>query len=174
MGALGLTMLRYIGLVASAKRVHREICLYSGILRRGNPGNFFKTCEKGLDALALYDSRCFSLFQRHVKRIVGSEFHTQLALAPRMMELNYDVASGINSVDLASLMVHELTHARLARFVKEDKMERIERLCLVEQERFIRRAGWSPRKTERQLLNTRWWTQEAKQRRLDKTRKRLL
>lgn len=174
LGALGLTVLRAVSLAASIRCTHKEIRICSGILRRSCADDFFSICRNALDVFEQYDGRRFSLFQRHVKRIVGSEFHTQLALVPRIMELNYDVASRSDAVDIASLMVHELTHARLAWRVKHDDMERIERLCLIEQERFLKKAGRNPRKTPSQLLRTKWWSNEAKQNRLDKVRRRRL
>ncbi len=174
MGTLALTLLRFVSLAASVKCLHRGIRIYSGILRRSAADDFFRICRSALDVFDHCDTQRFSLFRRHVKRIVGSEFHTQLALFPRFMELNYDVGNKIDSVYLASLMVHELTHALLASRAKHDDMEHIEMLCIVEQERFLRKAGRKPEQTLNQQLRTQWWSNEAKQARLDKAGKRLL
>lgn len=71
---------------------------------------------------------------------------------------------------LASVLVHEATHLRIASYgvaASSNRRERIERVCIRQQSRFLRASGGDGEEVatalEEESDRQRWWTDEARE-----------
>ena len=107
----------------------------------------FDRVEKALRLIQSYDAKRFAQIQRYIKTIfifgdptARGYWHQDL----QMCELQEDFvrAEDTSSAKIASVIVHEMTHARLMRLgfgYEEPKRLRIEHICFGAQQAFARR-----------------------------------
>jgi len=137
----------------------------------GASGLLESLANRSLEALSLietYDPRRFARLKRDLKRFAlidgGGEFYHH-GLGAYVMDAGNMQARSIP--ELAAAIVHEATHARLARFgfvgAKVAERDRLERICTEAEAQFAARlpGGEALAKDIRAKLATRWWTNDA-------------
>ena len=107
----------------------------------------FDRVERALRLIQLYDVKRFAQIQRYIKSIfifgdptARGQWHQELQMCE--LEENFVRAENTSAAQIASVIVHEATHARLMRFgfgYEEPKRVRIEHICFGAQQAFARR-----------------------------------
>lgn len=105
--------------------------------------------------------------KRYISRIVVWSGPYSAAVRPHTVQLSTSHMHPVDSLELASVLVHEATHLKIGAFkipYRENLRRRIEELCVKEQCNFLRIAGGDgPAIAE--ILEDRlarpWWTDEA-------------
>lgn len=121
--------------------------------------------------IARYDARLYGRMRRSVRRILVTEASGGHYL-PRLetCRIGLGATRRSSAIELAMLLVHEATHARLwkagCRYAEKDRA-RIERMCVDAEVAFAQRVPGSEAAvaTARALLDTAWWRAEATSRR---------
>src|SRR4029077_15279567 len=122
---------------------------------------FAKKVSDALQLIETHDPPRFARLQRDMKRFAlipgGGEFYHH-GLGAYVMDLGSAEARSVS--ELAATMVHEATHARLARagfFPSEAEKERIERICTEAEAAFAEKLPDAPGLAEnvRAKLSTR-------------------
>jgi hypothetical protein len=120
-------------------------------------------------ALTLLDSsapRRARQLAEYVRRIVVWSGHYSSAVPPATIQLSKLHFAEGTTLELASTLVHEVVHLRIARSgIPYDRArERIERHCVREQAEFLRLHGDEGAvmaEVYENALSTAWWTDEA-------------
>jgi hypothetical protein len=113
-----------------------------------------------------------SLIKR-LRSIVVWPGNRTFAVGAREIHIASEDLLGINDLALASVLVHEAVHLRInARGIKYKPAyrERIERVCIAEQARFLRCFPGDGEEMAREAeacLAVSWWTHEAREATLD-------
>jgi len=124
----------------------KTICgIVAGTL--SDTGIVFDKVEKALWLIESYDAKRFAQIQRDIKCIfvfrhptTRGQWHQELQMCE--LDDNFVLAEDISVAEIASVIVHEATHARLMRLgfgYEEPKRLRIEHICFDSQRAFVRR-----------------------------------
>ena len=129
------------------------------------------TCERlsqSLELIKAADALQYRRIVRYVRQIVVWPAHYSVATPPSMIQLSIAHVMESDPLELASVLIHEATHLRIARHGipdSNDFRERIERRCVKEQVAFLRTRGFTGEamaKVFDELLETAWWSDEAR------------
>jgi len=126
----------------------------------------FSRVGEALRLIFAYGPRFFGRMRRDVKSFLFSDRSGGSYLAGlETCCIGIDYVLRVAPLELAMMIVHEATHARLARAgfrYSEECRERIERICVEAEVIFAQRVPDSDAAVSRarKLLETRWWTSE--------------
>lgn len=114
---------------------------------------YFEKVRSALELIVQYDTSRFRRIQRDMSRLTlmpnihgGKEASYVLGAGRCLLAREIVVGS---SVDLARILVHELTHARLDRVrvrQSRDRYGRLERLCMLEEVAFVANIPSTPQR----------------------------
>jgi hypothetical protein len=116
--------------------------------------------------------RCYDVLIKRIRKIVIWPGNHTFADGAGGVHIASDLLA-IDDLALASVLVHEAVHLRIsARGIKYEPAcrERIERLCIGEQARFLRRvpgAGEDMAREAEACLAFPWWTREEREANVD-------
>lgn len=129
------------------RRKHKGLKLISEVPERAE--DFFRLMKMAVNFLEKYDRRRFSRLTKRIKLIVDTRIGFTCY---RRLYNSVETDMGVFTQSLrgqeriilyASALVHESTHAliadRLSRPIRESERTRVERLCLLEEARFLKR-----------------------------------
>lgn len=125
--------------------------------------------DEAVSLLAHTDTRMHGQLSRYVRDVFVWAGHYSAAMPPRSIQLCSAHVMDSTALELASVLVHETIHLRIARHgIRYEGIlqERIERRCIREQASFLRKQGdegISMAEVFEHALNTPWWTDEAHQ-----------
>jgi hypothetical protein len=111
----------------------------------GNPRSHVGRLQDAVDLIAMHDPRWYRRLRQHVGAIACVYHPYAYATyipAMRMVTVGDQVMSKYSDGFIASYIVHELTHARIAHCARQAATRnhpRIERRCYMEQREFVRR-----------------------------------
>ena len=118
--------------------------------------------------LAETDPRRHGQLVRYCRNIVIWGGHYTAASPLNDIRLGVPHLMDTSALELASTLVHEVTHLRIARYrirYDQDSSERIERRCIAEQAAFLREQGSEGQAMAELImesLSDPWWTDEAR------------
>lgn len=124
----------------------------------------FSIAAAALRLIAATDTRCYRRIRKHVATVLfaygsGGQYLTRL----RTCHISIEYARRVTPLELAMMIVHEATHARLWYIgcgYDDSVRERVERACVSAEIAFASRIPGSAEAIDktRRLLETRWWT----------------
>src|SRR5947207_7000255 len=140
-----------------------EVCVVESDL---DANDVFGKVEDALRLLEKHGPRFHSRLRRDVKRLLFTDTSGGNYLPGlKTCRLAIDFARRVSSLELAMMIVHEATHARLSRrgfsYAVECR-ERIERICVGAEIAFAQRVPGSDATISKALalLQKEWWTSE--------------
>lgn len=161
-----LSELPWLLLIYLAQRRVVEGCQVCVVESDANADEVFGKVEDALRLLEKYGPRFHARLRRDVKRLLftetsGGNYLTGL----RTCRIAIDFARRVPPLELAMMIVHEATHARLSRrgfSYADDCRERIERICVGAEIAFAQRVPGSDAAIGKAhaLLEKEWWTSE--------------
>jgi hypothetical protein len=117
------------------------------------------------------DPRRYRQLQRYCRTIIVWGGHYTTANAPYGIRLGRPHLMETSALELASTLVHEVTHLRIFRYgihPAKSLIGRMERRCIAEQSAFLRRNGPEGEIMatiiEEELDQNPWWTKDANHR----------
>ena len=130
--------------------------------------------KESLHVLGETDRLKYRQVLRYVRTIYVWAGHYSSANPPESINLCSAHLMSSTQIELASVLVHEAVHLRIARQgirYEERLQERIERRCIREQVSFLRKQGSkgvAMAAVFESALNSPWWTDEANQRDIER------
>lgn len=122
---------------------------------------------EAMSLLAQTDVRYYHQVMRRVRRIIAWGGNFSKATPPATIQLCPAHLLDCSIAQLASVLVHEVVHLRIAALGVGDRVElreRVERRCIREQASFLRRQGADGAllaEAYEEALNTPWWTDDS-------------
>lgn len=132
--------------------------------KREDAGDVLRRVAVALDLIDRYAIGGLDTIRNHLKRLLfteasGGDYHHSI----RTCRISISYARRVPPVELAMMIVHEATHARLAdegRKYYGDQRENIERECVAEEIAFAKRIPGTEQVVARTeaLIDHKWWT----------------
>ena len=113
------------------------------------------------------DLRRYWLLKRYLREVVVWGGHYSAAVPPRAIQLSRLHFLEDATLELASVLIHEVTHLQITHYgipYHEKLRERIERRCVREQAEFLRAQGEEGvliADVYEKALDSAWWTDQA-------------
>lgn len=129
----------------------------------------FERAALALQLITRTDRKRTLRLKKHVRRILFSRFPGGHYLAGiQACRIGIEYARRVPAIELAMMIVHELTHARLAHAgfdYRGECRERIERLCVKHEILFAEQVTGSADAIRKSvgLLDSKWWDHSASQ-----------